>query len=139
MKSRSTHLAFVSLVLALGIAGCSTTENRMSSTGSEMPTGRFAKETDKSVVAVINPDGTYTGTTPDGKDWVRGKYTVTGDMVAFADSWTAEAYKDTSCVESGDGTYRWEAIGSDIKLTLVNDPCSPRAEGIGTSTWKRLR
>lgn len=139
MKSLLLIPVFFSVALAIGAAGCSMAETRMASTGNNFPTGRFASAQDSSVVAVINPDGSYTGTNIDGKDWVKGKYVIAGNKVSFADNWMADADKENSCVGGGDGTYRWDAIGTDIRFTLIDDPCSARAKGLSGTTWTRLR
>lgn len=151
MKSVPLSLACLATSLAL-VAGCATTHDAsMASTPaaapmasssmpakstSAFPTGRFQNG---DMIAVMNPDGTYVGTTPTNDDWVKGNYTVDGDMVAINDSWMAEKYKEGSCVGKGAGRYRWAATAAGISYTLVDDPCEARAKGLGDNgAWTRV-
>ncbi len=145
---RTTALiACVALSLALG--GCASSGGMAASTGPStatpakaamaappFPTGRFQNG---DMVAVMNPDGSYVGTTPQGEDWVRGRYVVTGDTVTITDSWMADAYKDNSCVGKGTGRYRWTSTATGTRYTLIEDACAARARGLGDSgVWTRI-
>ncbi|WP_101927386.1 MULTISPECIES: hypothetical protein [Luteimonas] len=89
------------------------------------------------IVVLFGADGSTRGSTVHGDEWQRGVYTVDGDRVQITDQWMADAYRDTSCVGKGTGTYRWRLAGDALTLEPIDEPCASRAEGVTGGAWTR--
>jgi hypothetical protein len=76
------------------------------------------------------PDGSYTGNydTDDSVD-VRGAYAVTGTQLSITDASGSFACGAVT------GMYDFTVASGTLTLTLVNDPCTARAEILTTTHW----
>lgn len=89
-------------------------------------------------VAIFNADGTFAGTPPDGKEWVRGTYTVDGDTMEMVDTWEDPQVLTERC-EGIHGRYGWKIENDTLTVKMIEDACKGRAETINGMAWKRLR
>lgn len=89
-------------------------------------------------VAIFNADGSFSGTTPDGKAWVRGTYTVDGDTMTMVDTWEDPAVLNERC-EGISGRYTWQIENDTLTARVIEDACKGRADTIGSMAWKRVR
>lgn len=91
------------------------------------------------VLVELGADGSTRGSTSQGEEWLRGVYTVDGDLVHLDDHWVAEVYAERSCVGAGAGTYRWDYDREQLSFDLVDDPCATRAGAVVAGPWTRVR
>jgi hypothetical protein len=89
-------------------------------------------------IAIFNADGSFTGTTPDGKEWVRGTYTVDGDTMTMVDTWEDTQVLTERC-EGIAGRYAWKIDNDTLTAQAIEDTCKGRAETINGMAWKRVR
>lgn len=88
--------------------------------------------------ATFHPDGTFVGTTPDGKEWVRGTYTVDGDTMTMVDTWEDKQVLTERC-EGIPGRYSWKIENDTLTSKVIEDACEGRAEAVSATAWKRIR
>ena len=88
-------------------------------------------------IAIFSADGTYRGSTPDGEDWVKGTYTVDGNMLTMSDTWEDPAVIQPSCI-GVPGRYTWEIKNDTLIARAVDDACEARKQATSGTAWKRL-
>lgn len=88
-------------------------------------------------VATFNADGSFSGATPDGEEWVRGTYTLDGKTMTMVDTWEDEAVLTERC-EGIPGRYAWSLEGDTLVARVIEDACEGRSETIDNQAWKRL-
>lgn len=135
MYSLNRLTALIATGLVLLSAGCATTGH--SASASNFPVGKYSNG---DTVAIFNPDGTFTGTTTSGDEWVRGTYTHTADEFTMIDTWEGPMLTDggNGC-EGQPGRYRWSLTGDVLIATAIEDSCAGRKQGTSGVAWTRMQ
>lgn len=86
-------------------------------------------------IATFDADGTFRGTTPEGKDWVRGTYTVDGNTMTMVDTWEDKDVLTERC-EGVPGRY---AENDALTAQSIEDACKGRRDTVSGMAWTRMR
>ena len=115
IKLSPIRIAFILVVAALALSGCSNADE-------PFPTGAFEWKTSK--YYEFFEDGTWTWGKEEDKPILRGQYSVDGNTVKFY----SESMFDGSAGGCGDneGTYSWVYLDKVLSFEKVDDTCSPR-------------
>jgi hypothetical protein len=98
----------------------------------------FGSYQHKQTIVIFKPDGTFLGTTPKGKDWVKGTYTNKGNEFTVVDTWEGDALKDEDC-KGKEGRYTWAKTGKVLTAHVVDDACEGRKHGTDGIAWTQIK
>lgn len=92
----------------------------------------------KQTIVIFKADGTFVGTTPKGKDWVKGTYTPKGNEFTVVDTWEGDAIKSEDC-KGKEGRYTWTKTGKVLTAHVVEDACEGRKHGTDGVAWTQIK
>jgi len=119
--------------VAMGLVACASTPT---SATAGFPAGRYASGDD--VLISFSADGRMQGASRStGEVWGRGRYRVEDGVLVVTDEWHAANMPSPECIEIP-GRYRWTSTGTELKFTVIEDPCALRAEGMQAPAWTRV-
>lgn len=113
-----------------GLAG-----NRAAETSDAFPVGTYQQQ---QTIVVFNPDGSFLGTTPTRKDWVKGTYTHKGNEFTVVDTWEGDALKGEDCMGKI-GRYTWTKSGRKLTAHAVEYACKGRQRGTDGIVWTQIK
>ena len=132
MRDTPTRIHAFSIVIACGLLAACASSGPASNASALV--GKYQVE---GTIAIFNADGTYVGTTVDGRDWVKGTYTVDGNMLTMTDTWEDSKIMTSNCMGIT-GRYTWELKGDTLTAQAVEDACEGRKQATSGTAWKRV-